>query len=188
MKTMGIWTALAAVFILAAGWAMRRASGADAQIANSSHTSDLEQLRNEVKRLQGIVPDQAAVMTKVAYHFTNLHEAIQHQNWDLADFYLGEARNNVKWAVRTKPIRKDPQGRDIDLVAISQAVDSSQFEDLHKAIVAKDKNRCDQAYSAALVACYSCHKASGKPYLHPQVPASPEVRIINFDPAATWPQ
>jgi Transcriptional regulator PadR-like family len=37
------------------------------------------------------------------------------------------------------------------------------------------------------VGCYACHRASDKPYLRPRIPEAPEARIINFDPAATWP-
>ena len=39
-----------------------------------------------------------------------------------------------------------------------------------------------------LEACYSCHKASGKPYLRPMMPTAPAQSIINFDGTATWPQ
>jgi len=35
---------------------------------------------------------------------------------------------------------------------------------------------------------YSCHKASEKPCLRPQIPEQPEARIINFDPGAKWPE
>src|ERR1044071_3460995 len=78
-----------------------------AHAAEQSKDLQIQQLQEQIKSLQGLVPDQAAVMTHVAYHFSNLFFAIEQENWPLADFYLGEARNNVKWAVRAKPIRKD---------------------------------------------------------------------------------
>src|SRR5690348_8985336 len=128
------------------GWAIGHHGGAistvmaaEAAAAPAGGTGPIDQLREQVKHLEGLVPDQAAVMTKVGYHFTNLYVALQHDNWPLADFYLGEARNNIKWAVRTKPIRKDPEGRDIDLGAIAQAVDGTQLTALQQAIAAKDK-------------------------------------------------
>ena len=31
-------------------------------------------------------------------------------------------------------------------------------------------------------------KASEKPYLRLQIPEQPEVRVMNFDPEAKWPQ
>ena len=144
----------------------------------------IEQLRGQIKHLEELVPDQAAVMTKVGYHFTNLYIAVQKENWPLADFYLGETINNIKWAVRTKPIRKDAAGRDIDLGAIAQAVENTQFKDLKEAIAAKDKQRCAAVYDQTLAACYGCHTASGKPYLLLQKPSEAEVKIINFNSAA----
>ena len=149
--------------------------------------NDIAQLREQIKHLETLVPDQAAVMTKVAYHFTNLYVAVDKENWPLADFYLGEARNNIQWAVRAKPIRKDPQGRVIDLAAIAQALDNTQLTDLKNAIAAKDKPRTFALYEQTLNGCYGCHTASGKPYLHLQKPALPEVKIINFDPVAVAP-
>src|SRR5262249_14122123 len=90
-----------------------------AKPAENDRQAQIEQLQAQIKRLEGLVPDQAAVMTKVGYHFTNLYVAIARENWALADFYLGEAQNNIDWAVRAKPVRKDSQGRDIDLAGIA---------------------------------------------------------------------
>ena len=61
-----------------------------------------------------------------------------------------------------------------------------QINDLPPAeVLAKD--RFTRAYRLTLEGCYSCHKASDKPYLRPRIPEQPASRIINFDPAATWP-
>ena len=153
-------------------------SAGDAQIVDLQH---------QVQQLQNLVPDQAAVMSHVAYHFSNLWFALEQENWPLADFYLGETRNNLKWAVRAKPIRKTAAG-DLNLQGIADAIDGGPFADLKKAIDAKQKSRCAELYDLTLTACYACHKASEKPYLRPQRPARPEVPIINFDPNAKFPQ
>jgi hypothetical protein len=150
-------------------------------------TAQINQLQEQVKHLESLVPDQAAVMTKVGYHFTNLWIAVQHDNWPLADFYLGEVRNNVKWAVRAKPIRTVKAGT-LDLNGIAQAIDNTEFTALKKAIDAKQKEQFASAYEQTLTACYACHQASEKPYLRPQKPTEPEVKIVNFDPSATWPK
>ena len=141
----------------------------------------------QVKHLEGVVPDQAAVMTKVAYHFTNLYFAINSQNWPLADFYLGETQNNIDWAVRVKPVRKDSAG-DIELGGIADSLRNTQLAGLKRAIAAGQKDQSLKLYEETMVACYACHKASSKPYLRPQRPTQPEVKIINFDPNATSPQ
>ena len=171
-----------------------RAENADAPkpeapkaVQGAQDNNEIAQLREQLKKLEGLIPDQAAVMTHVGYHFTNLWFAVDQENWPLADFYLGEARSNLKWAVRTKPFRKNPKGEQIDLGAIAQALDNSQFAEIKKAIDAKQKDRVIQLYDDTLSMCYACHKASGKPYLRPHRPASPEVRIINMDPNAKTP-
>jgi hypothetical protein len=76
---------------------------------------------------------------------------------------------------------------DVDLKAILQAVDTSLLSEVGKAIDGKDLEKFTAAYRQSLEGCYSCHKASEKPYLRPQIPESPAAPIINFNPDATWP-
>jgi len=76
----------------------------------------------------------------------------------------------------------------VDLKGIYDAVDSSAFATVKRAIEAKDSQGFSTAYKQALEACYSCHKTSGKPYLRPMVPTAPPQTIINYDPKASWPQ
>ncbi|MDB5296688.1 MAG: hypothetical protein JWO31_2671 [Phycisphaerales bacterium] len=161
------------------------AAPADAPKVAADAGAQVEQLQQQIKRLESLVPDQAAVMTHVAYHFSNLYGAVQKENWPLADFYLSESMNNVKWAVRAKPVRKNAAGQEVDLAAIAQSIENGPFKELKRAIAAKDKAQCVTAYEQTLAGCYACHTASGKPYLKPRVPTEPEVRIIDFDPAAT---
>jgi hypothetical protein len=148
---------------------------------------DLAALRDEVARLKRLVPSQSHAMQDVGYHFTNLWFAAQKRNWPLAAFYLDETRSHLKWAVRIIPVRKAQAGP-VDLEAIREAVDSSTLAMIEQAIEAKDAARFEAAYKLALEGCYSCHKASEKPYLRPQIPTQPEVHIINFNPTGGWPQ
>ena len=154
--------------------------------ANAAQKDPVDELRAEIKKLQGLAPDQAAIMTHVAYHWTNLWFAIEKENWPLAEFYLSETRANLKWAVRAKPFRKTAAG-EINLGAIAEALDNTEFTQMKEAIGKNDKDRCVKVYDKALQGCYTCHKASEKPYLVPQRPQSPEVRVLNFDPKATVP-
>ncbi len=43
-------------------------------------------------------------------------------------------------------------------------------------------------YKHLLEDCYSCHKATNRPYMRPQIPTAAAQTIINTDPDATWPQ
>jgi hypothetical protein len=141
----------------------------------------------EVERLKAVVPDQSHAMADVGYHFANLWFAGNKKNWPLAKFYLDETRSHLKWAVRIIPVRKTKAG-DVDLRGILEAVDNSLLSAIQKAIQAEDTSKFANAYGLTLEGCYSCHKASEKPYLRPQIPLTPPQPIINFDPDAKWPQ
>jgi hypothetical protein len=126
-------------------------------------------------------------MADVGDHFTNLWFAGRAGKWSLADFYLNETKSHLRWAARRIPVRKDNQGREVKLGAILEAFENSQLTDLKKAVDGKDGAAFERVYRESLTVCYSCHKASDKPYLRPQIPAEPETRIMNFDPKADWP-
>lgn len=148
----------------------------------------LEQLAAEIETIKGKLPDQAHAMQDVGYHFTNLWFAGQKGHWDLANFYWSETRSHLRWAVRIIPKRKDNAGREVDLQAILQAFENTPLKELEDSIKAKDSMAFKNAYRFTLETCYACHKASDKPFIHPQMPDEPEVHIINFDPKADWPK
>jgi hypothetical protein len=141
-----------------------------------------DELEARIKALEGLIPDQAHIMADVGDHFAGLWFAGRAANWPLADFYLGETKSHLHWAVRRIPIRKDNQGRDVNLTAILQAFENSQLTQLKQVIDRKDQPGFERVYKESLTVCYSCHKAADKPYLRPRVPAEPQTRIIEFDP------
>jgi hypothetical protein len=150
--------------------------------------TEADPLAARVEALEQLVPDQAHIMADVGDHFANLWFAGTAENWPLADFYLGETKSHLRWAVRRIPIRKDNQGREINLGHIHEAFENSQLTQLKQTIDRKDRPAFETIYKESLTLCYSCHKASDKPYLRPQIPTEPASRIINFDPNADWPQ
>jgi hypothetical protein len=185
---------LLVVLILGAGLVaitLNRTSShaADDTSANKAQglAEQIAKLQGEVKSLQDMSVDQAAVMSHLAYHWSNLWAALEQENWPLADFYLSETRSNLKWAIRVRPIRK-VGNMEVKLKDIGDALDGTQFQQMKEAIGKKDKERCVKLYTDALQGCYACHKASDKPYLRPRIPTASEVRVINFDPNAKEPQ
>jgi len=169
---------------------MTTAIGCDraAPAAAPQEAKGTEDLASQVKALKELVPDQAHIMADVGNHFTNLWFAGKAENWPLADFYLGETKSHLKWAVRAKPIRKDDAGRDVNLPGILEAFENSQLTQLKQAVDHKDMAAFERVYKESLTICYACHVASSKPYLRPQIPTKPESAIINFDPKADWPR
>jgi hypothetical protein len=144
--------------------------------------------QSELQQLKDKVPDQAHAMISVAYHFNNLWFAGEAKNWPLAEFYWGETRSHLRWAVRIIPVRKDKAGYEIKLAEILDAMENTPLKQLQEAITAKDHDKFIAAYKFSLETCYACHKASDKPFLRPQIPERPAEPTINFDPLANWPK
>src|ERR1043166_6457414 len=164
------------------------ASTAGPAIENGNTTRDLDQLRADVARLKANAPSQSHTMSDVGYHWTTLWFAGEKKNWPLAQFFFDETRQHILWTIRLRPVRKGPDGKDVNLVPIFESIDTSAFKTMAEAIEKQNPQTFGSAYRAALEACYGCHKASGKPYLRPAIPTAPAQTIINFDPAAAWPQ
>ena len=149
---------------------------------------NFESIAEELEAIKGKLPDQAHAMQDVGYHFANLWFSGQKGHWELANFYWLETRSHLRWAVRIIPKRKDNAGMEVDLEAILQALENGPLKDLEGAIAAKDHESFDKHYRTSLEGCYSCHKASDKPFIRLQIPTAPETLIINFDPSAQWPR
>jgi hypothetical protein len=156
--------------------------------ADAGANGDLETLRAEVARLKANAPSQSHTMSDVGYHWTNLWFAGEKKNWPLAMFYFDETRQHILWTIRLRPVRKGPDGSDVNLVPIFEGIDTSAFKAMAEAIQQQDAQAFAAAYRMSLEACYGCHKSSGKPYLRPMIPTVPSQSIINVDPGASWPQ
>lgn len=148
---------------------------------------NVAELKAEIERLKQLVPDQAHAMADVDYHFTNLWFSANQQNWELAQFYFNETRSHLRWAVRIIPVRKDNAGKEIKLEDILQALENNPLKQLEESIKSHDIAAFVAAYEFTITSCYSCHKASDKPYLRPRIPEKPASSMMNFNPHANWP-
>jgi len=164
------------------------AAGPRAAAAEDGASDDLASLKMDVARLKANAPSQSHSMSDVGYHMTNLWFAAEKKNWPLAQFYFGEARDHILWTIRLRPVRKGPDGQDVNLMPIFEGIDTSAFKDIAAAIQAQDSAKFSAAYRETLQACYGCHKSAGLPYLRPMVPTVVGQAIINVDASATWPQ
>ena len=174
--------------LVGAGAVEYRHRGSVQAVPVATESSDLNTLRAEVAQLKANAPSQSHTMSDVGYQWTNLWFAGEKKNWPLATFYFQETRQHILWTIRLRPVRKGADGKDVNLVPIFEGIDASAFKAMADAIQQQDAQGFVAAYGMTLDACYGCHKASGKPYLRPAIPAAPAQTIINFDPAATWPQ
>jgi len=154
----------------------------------ANHAAETPDWKAELEAIKGKLPDQAHAMQDVGYHFSNLWFAGKQKHWELANFYWSETRSHLHWAVRIIPVRKDNAGVEIKLVDILEAMENGPLKQLGEAIAARDDAAFEKAYRFSMETCYSCHIASDKPFIRPQIPVQPETPIINFDPNAIWPR
>src|ERR1044072_7662843 len=160
---------------------------AASSIVLPSHAADAKQdevaaLKAEVARLKGMVTDPSHVMVYVSNHYCNLWFAGQSENWPLAQFYCYETRSHLKWAVRVIPIRKDRDGREVDLRAILDALEQTTLKDLDAAVESGNKEKFTAAYKAQLENCMACHRAASKEYIKLHVPERPDAGMVDFKP------
>ena len=139
----------------------------------------------EVQRMKDVVPSQSHLMASVGYHWTELWFAAERKEWELAASHLDEARSDINWMIRVHPTRPDAQGNPLDLRKTFDPIDAGAFTDVKQAIARKDAARFAATYRRSLEACYSCHKASGRPYLRPMIPTAPAPTGSTFDTGVT---
>jgi hypothetical protein len=142
----------------------------------------------DVTRLREITPPNSHPMVDVAMFTANIWFAGDKKNWPLANYYLGELRNRIRWEVRVNPSPKGADGNPVDMANIFDGIDKGSLTRLKTTIDMKDSKQFAAQYKMLLEDCYSCHKTAGRPYLRPMVPASGAQPIVNLDPGATWPE
>ena len=141
----------------------------------------------DLAHLKEIVPPASHPMVDVAMFAANLWFAGQKKNWPLANYYLGEMRNRMRWEVHLNPGPKRPDGTIVDMQSTFDGIDNGSLTTLKSAIGMKDSKQFVVEYKHLLEDCYSCHKTAGRSYLRPMVPVSGSQPIVNLDPEATWP-
>lgn len=166
---------------VALAWSLAAPSLAQAPAAATAESNDPAALRAEIERLKSIAPGQSVAMTQVAYNFNNLWFAAHAGNWPLAQFYFGDAKGRLRWALRITPVRKISTGN-LELEPFLDGLEKTQLAKLGETIMAKDVKQFEAAYRATLEGCHACHTASEKPYLELQVPSAPAEPMIHFAP------
>jgi hypothetical protein len=154
-------------------------SQAQAPATTNAESNDPAVLRAEIERLKSIMPGQSLAMTQVAYNINNLWFAAHAGDWPLAQFYFGDAKGRLRWALRITPVRKISTGN-LELEPLLDALEKTQLAKLGETIMAKDVKQFEAAYRATLEGCHACHIASEKPYLELQVPTAPAEPMIHF--------
>src|SRR5580704_15440887 len=159
-----------------------------ANAQQNSPPSNPATLQADVAHLKDLTPPHSHPMVEVGMFAANLWFAGEKKNWPLADYYLNETRNRIRWEVHLNPGPKGADGNLVDMQSIFDGIDNGTLPKVKNAIEMKDSKQFAAEYKHLLEDCYSCHKAAARPYLRPMVPVSGAQPIINLDPTAAWPQ
>ncbi len=160
-----------------------------AQRDNAQGTAaTLATMQTDLAHLKEIVPPASHPMVDVGLFAANLWFAGQRRNWPLANYYLGEMRNRMRWEVHLNPGPKGADGTTVDMQSIFDGVDNGTLTSVKRTIQMKDSKQFVAEYKHLLEDCYSCHMRAGRPYIRPMVPVSGSQPVVNLDPDATWPQ
>jgi hypothetical protein len=154
---------------------------ASTAVVAADRDDEVQELKEQVEALRGLLPGQAFAMTQIAYNASNLNFAVQAGNWPLATFYLNETRVRLRWAMRLQPVRKISSG-ELELTPIATAVENTQLAALDGILAKQDKAAFAQGYADLLNACQSCHVAAEKPFLQLTPPSMPAESLIKFQP------
>lgn len=186
----GVWVVLALLAGMGFGrygwtWTVAAVS---AQQAAQQPAPTIESLSADVAQLKALVPSNSHIMMDVQFHWTNLWFAERAGNWPLAQDFFNESRGHIQWLIRKSPTVRDPDGKDVDIKSIFEAVDTSSLAAVKTAIEKKNRIQFASAYKTMLESCYACHKSVGRAYLRPQIPVAQVQSVLNMDPNAAWPQ
>jgi hypothetical protein len=154
----------------------------------NSPQANLATMQADVAHLKDLTPPHSHPMVEAGMFAANLWFAGEKRNWPLADYYLNETRNRIRWEVHLNPGPKGADGNPVDMQAIFDGIDNGSLATLKRTIETKDSKQFVTDYKHLLEDCYSCHKAANRPYLRLMVPVSGPQPIVNLDPDATWPQ
>jgi hypothetical protein len=145
-------------------------------------------MQADIARLKDIAPPASHPMVDVSIFAANLWFAADKNNWPLANYYLGEMRNRMRWEVRLNPAPKGADGNPVDMAAILDGIEKGSLTKVKQVIDVKDGRQFPVEYKRMLEDCYSCHKTANRPYLRPMVPVGAPQPMVNLDPGANWPQ
>ena len=75
-------------------------------------------MQADVAHLKDIIPPNSHPMVEVGMLAANLWFAGEKKNWPLANYYLNEMRNRIRWEVHLNPGPKGADGNPVDMQSI----------------------------------------------------------------------
>lgn len=144
----------------------------------NQHSTDTAILNKKIDSLQtelanSYKPGLGEFMSEIQIHHAKLWFAGKYENWQLADFEVGEIQEALDDIPKFCSDR--PEVKSIGI--IDPAIDS-----LSAAIKAKDESRFDSSFTLLTATCNDCHKATNHGFNQIKIPDIPPVSNQVFKP------
>jgi mono/diheme cytochrome c family protein len=127
--------------------------------------------------LWNIQPGLGTVMIEYGRRIALLHQAVQADDWGMAQYQLTEATEIQEVGETTRPANAD----------LLKSFEGSYLDPLAQDILDKDKTAFNDDFAKAIEGCNACHQATEHPYVVVQPPAtSPEdfLKLGSSEPEA----
>jgi len=115
-------------------------------------------------------PNLGDIMGMIQLRHFKLWYAGNVRNWRLADYELGQIKASFQDAMRLYP----------NVPEANMATMTQPAEEIHSAIVAKDRGKFENAFEKMTSACNSCHQAVGLGFVEIRVPLTSPIMTSPF--------
>lgn len=125
----------------------------------------------EKKLAQTYKPGLGEFMSSIQIHHAKLWFAGENQNWQLADFEIGE----IKEALEDIPVFCADRPEVQKLIMINPAIDS-----ISMAIAAKETQKFKSGFVLLTATCNNCHRATNHEFNVIKIPSAPPFNNQDF--------
>ncbi|SRR5713226_145943 len=130
----------------------------------------LKRVQAELATAKESAPGLGEYMTTMQLHMAKLWFAAAAQNWDLAQYEVGELDETAEGAQALHTVKNG-----VDISKVLGSVRETQIAGMIDSIKRKNQTDFQKAYDETLSACNGCHESAGYKFINIVRPTSPPV-------------
>ena len=135
-------------------------------------------MERRIEALEKRTPGPGMLMANAQLNFAKLWYALQHENWELAAFYLHEVAERLEEAAFARP-----EEGGVNLVGLTDAMKAGPLAKIESEVIAKkDKSALEATYTEAIQVCNGCHQQTGRGFIRVMIPSAPPVYSQDWKP------
>jgi cytochrome c553 len=146
---------------------------------SSCINQDQTQVAELTRQMEDLRPGLGEIMLGIQQHHAKLYYAGSAANWELADYELGEIRENLDDAQKLHPQFKEVKE---PLTQLIPAMTKPSLRAVAASIQHKSRTEFAESFQALTVSCNQCHQAAGHAFVVIQRPTLPAFTNQKFSP------